>query len=182
MSFPEEIETERLFLRPFAPRDLGSLVENLGNWEVTKWLSSNVPYPYTTKDGEEFIVGAIADFKAGSSIRYAIEDKATGRHIGGIRIFSVTPETEIGYWVCPDFWGRGLGVELLNGITRTGFNGGVIKCFVAQTAADNIGSRRILEKAGFIHQGAVPEEYNRDGHCDGCSEFYRLDIEDWKKT
>ncbi len=180
MSFPEQIETERMFLRPFAPRDLDSLVENLGNWEVTKWLSTNVPFPYGPADGEEFIATAITDFKAGSSIRYAIEDKATGCHIGGIRIFSVTPETEIGYWMRPDFWGRGLGTELLNGVLGTGFDGGIIKSYVAQTADNNHASRRILEKVGFIHQDAVPEAYNRDGHCDGCSEFYRLAIDDWR--
>ncbi|VAV94886.1 hypothetical protein MNBD_ALPHA02-62 [hydrothermal vent metagenome] len=181
MKFPERIVTERLVFRPFALCDLDSLVENLGNWEVTKWLSTNVPFPYTAKDGEEFIAGAITDFEEGRSIRYAIEDRETGRHVGGIRVFSVTEETEVGYWTSPVFWGRGLGTELLNAVVKAGFDTKVIKCFIAQTAADNIPSRRILEKVGFIHEGAVPEAHDRDSHCEGCSEFYRLRIEDWKK-
>ena len=178
--FPVRIVTERLVLRPFAPHDRDSLVENLGNWDVTKWLSTNVPFPYTAKDGEDFISEAIIDFKEGRSIRYAIEDRKTGRHLGGIRVFSVTEETEIGYWTSPAFWGRGLGTELLHAVVKVGFDTKVIRRFIAQTAADNAPSRRILEKVGFKHQGAVPAQYNRDGHCDGCSEFYSLTLEEWK--
>ncbi|VAW03440.1 hypothetical protein MNBD_ALPHA01-1768 [hydrothermal vent metagenome] len=180
MAFPEEIETERLRLRPFAPGDRDSLVESLNNWEVTRWLSTNVPFPYRPADGEKYIAIAIADFKAGRSICYAVTDRDTGRHIGGIQVFSVTEEAEIGYWMSPDSWGRGYGSELLKAVMDAGFQTGIISRFVAQTAADNKGSRRILEKAGFIHQGTPPPDYTRCGHQEGCSEFYSLAIDDWR--
>ncbi len=181
MYFPEEIETARMWLRPFGPQDTAAHVEILGNWDVTQWLSTNIPFPYTQEDGVKFIADAMAQFQDGSSIRYAMTNKASRRHMGGIRIFTVTEETEVGYWMHPDYWGKGLGTELLNAALGAGFETGIIKSYVAQTAAANKGSRRILEKVGFIHEGAVPEVYDRDGHCEGCSEFYRLRREDWKK-
>jgi len=175
---PETIITHRMLLRPFGPQDMTAHVEILSRWQVTRWLSTNIPFPYTRTDGKKFIEQAMSQFADGSSVRYALTDRESGQHMGGIRIFSLTRETEVGYWLHPDFWGRGFGTELLTAVVSAGFNTGVIRCFVAQTAADNMASRRILEKIGFNHEGAVPESYARDGHCDGCSEFYRLKVKD----
>lgn len=180
MAFPKKIETERLILRPYNRQDLDAHVEILGNWDVTQWLSNNVPFPFQRSDGEKSIAEAMQQFEEGSSIRYVMEDKASGRHVGGIRVFTVTPETEVGYWMHPDFWGKGLGTEVLNAVIKAGFETGVIKKFIAQTAAKNKGSRRILEKVGFIHGGDVPAEYQRCGHSSGCSEFFQLTIENFE--
>ncbi len=180
MPLPHRIETERTALRCYEKWDLDAVVEILENWEVTKWLSNDVPFPYTRYDGKKFIDEAIEQFIDGSSPRYSIINKSTGRHMGGIRVFSETPETEIGYVIGSDYWGQGYGSEILTAVIKAGFKGGIIKAIVAQTATENIGSRRILEKAGFNHAGTPPPEYDRDGHCDGCSEFYRIDIKDWK--
>ena len=182
MAFPDVIETERLTLRPFGMQDLDGHVEILSNWEVTKWLSTNVPFPFTRADGEKAIAEAIRDFEEGRTIRYALTDKETGRHVGGILVFSETPETEIGYWLHPDFWGKGLGTEILKAVISAGFDGGIITCFVAQTAAQNVGSRRILEKVGFKHAGITPPAYSRCGHTEGCSEYYRLSLDDWSQN
>ncbi|PCI33086.1 MAG: hypothetical protein COB54_04910 [Alphaproteobacteria bacterium] len=181
MSFPDLIETERLILRPYGWQDLDGHVEILSNWDVTQWLSTNVPFPFTRADGEKTIAEAIRQFADGSSIRYALTDKESGRHVGGIRVFSETPETEVGYWLHPDFWGRGLGTEILKSVIGAGFDGGIITRFVAQTATKNAGSRRILEKVGFKHAGTPPPAYARCGHNEGCSEYYRLPIADWSQ-
>ncbi|MCF8473510.1 MAG: GNAT family N-acetyltransferase [Emcibacter sp.] len=180
MALPLAIETKKLILKPYEAEMLDFHVEILANWAVTQWLSTNVAFPYKREDGIKFIEDAIREFNEGISFRYAITDKATGRHVGGIRVFSETMETEVGYWLHPDFWGKGLGTEIVEAVVNGGFKGGIIKCFVAQTAAKNKGSRRILEKVGFKQKGSPPPEYSRCGHAQGCSEFYRFDIKDWK--
>lgn len=133
MTLPERIETENLILRSFQSQDLESLVETFGNWEVTKWLSTNVNFPFTEADGEEFIALAISEFQDGTSFRYAVEDKASGRVAGNIRIFSVKEETEVGYSLHPDFWGKGLATEILSAAVEAGFDTGVITKFIALT-------------------------------------------------
>ncbi len=180
MVFPETIETARLVLRLFDPKDRDGLVEIFGNWQVTQWLSTNVPFPYTAKAAEKFIAKADAEFKEGSAFCYAIEDRETGRLAGNIGVFSLTEEVEVGYALGPDFWGRGLGTEILKEMTKAAFKTEIITRIIAQTATNNIGSQKILEKAGFKQAGTPPPEYARCGHTEGCSEFYRLTIEDWK--
>ncbi|VAX08743.1 hypothetical protein MNBD_ALPHA03-265 [hydrothermal vent metagenome] len=181
MVFPETIETVRLILRVFEPEDRDALVDIFGNWQVTKWLSTNVPFPYTAKDAEKFIAKAGAEFKEGSAFCYAIEDKKTGRLAGNIGIFSPTGEVEIGYALDPAFWGGGMGTEILKAMTNAAFKTEIITRIVAQTATNNIGSQKILEKVGFKHAGTPPPEHARCGHTEGCSEFYRLTIEDWQR-
>ena len=181
MNFPDQIETDRLVLGPYKPSDLTGHVDVLANWAVTQWLSHNIPFPYRKEDGKKFITEAMALTAARKSMFYAITDKDTGRHVGGIRIFTLTPETEVGYWMHQDFWGKGLGTELLRAVMRVGFDSGIITCFVAQTAENNVGSRRILERIGFSHSGIVPPEYTRCGHTEGCTEFYHLPIDVWRR-
>ena len=49
-----EIKTERLVLKKPEHKDKQSIISQIGDWEVAKWLSS-VPYPYTENDADEWI-------------------------------------------------------------------------------------------------------------------------------
>ena len=49
-----EIRTKRLVLKKPEHKDKQSIISQIGDWEVAKWLSS-VPYPYTENDADEWI-------------------------------------------------------------------------------------------------------------------------------
>ena len=49
-----EIKTERLVLKKPDYKDKQVLISQIGDWEVSKWLS-RVPYPYTQNDADEWI-------------------------------------------------------------------------------------------------------------------------------
>ena len=72
------IETERLLLRQWKISDLDDLVEGLDNINVTKWMAF-APYPYTKKDGEEFIRNSIEN----QLYNFAIVLKSENKVIGG---------------------------------------------------------------------------------------------------
>ena len=65
------IETERLRLRSLRADDLADLIALIGNWEVTRWVSS-VPYPYSEADGREWIAKVQQDHATGHPQRFAI--------------------------------------------------------------------------------------------------------------
>ena len=172
-----QIETDRLILRAFSQDDLENLVAILGDWEVTRWLSSNIPYPFTKKEGEQFLQEDEDDFRKGDNVRFSVIDKKTKTHIGGVRLFSVTaPECEVGYWLSRDHWKMGYASEILDASIKWLVDVGNVKRLVAQTAAANMGSRKVLEKFGFRHQGTPPAEHARCGHGAQCSEYYVLNI------
>lgn len=72
-----------------------------------------------------------------------------GKVAGHIACYRLGDEYDIGYWYGREFWGKGIATEalaqLLNLVTRR-----PLKAFVSKT---NPGSRRVLEKNGFVVVG-----------------------------
>ncbi|MBZ0264304.1 GNAT family N-acetyltransferase [bacterium] len=66
---------------------------------------------------------------------------------GSVLKFDMEDEPEVSYWIGKSFWGKGIataGLKLfLEELT--------IRPLFARVAFDNIGSRRVLEKCGFIY-------------------------------
>lgn len=71
-----------------------------------------------------------------------------------IGLFTATQRagaTEIGYWLAPEFWGRGLAKDLVAlGIGQLEKAG--IADLIARVAPDNAASLRVLEWQGFLVQ------------------------------
>ncbi len=172
-----DIKTEHLHLRPYTWEDLDAHVAILAEWEVSRWLANAFPFPYSMEDGEKFIVQNEKDFKDGTKIRFSVNHLETGDHVGSLLIFDVkSEESEIGYWIAPAFWGKGFGTEIMVAAIEWIKSSGAVKTLFAQTATENKGSRRILEKVGFTHKGAPPPDRARCGHGVTCSEYYELDL------
>lgn len=177
MRSSHKIETERMLLRPYCQSDLDEHVAILSNWEVTRWLSTNIPFPYSREEGERFIENAKDSVAKDDSVYFSVNEKDTMRHMGGIKLFTTkSDECEIGYWLGPDFWGLGYGAEFLQVLIKWVQSNTSVKKLIAQTAQENLGSRKVLEKGGFLHQGTPPPERSKCGHGTGCSEYYVLKI------
>ncbi len=58
-------------------------------------------------------------------------------------------EVEVGWSVVPERWGEGLATELACASVDTAFGPLDLEQIVAFTLPDNLGSRRVMEKAGF---------------------------------
>jgi RimJ/RimL family protein N-acetyltransferase len=69
-----------------------------------------------------------------------------GRYGGYALSFVVDGEREVGYWVDRSLWGRGIATEALTALLEELEE----RPLFAHTAADNEGSRRVLEKCGFV--------------------------------
>ena len=176
------IETNRMVLRAFRIDDLDEHVAILSDWQVTKWLSDTIPFPYKRTDGEEFIENDQDDFAKGDNVHFSIIEKTTMRHMGGIRLFSAkSSKCEIGYWLGSDFWHKGYAVEILSAMINWLKSEGVVKNIVAVTAKNNIASQKLLEKVGFQYGGTPPSGHSRCGHDGACSEFFTLDINEGSK-
>ena len=176
------LEAKRTKFRIYRSDDLDEHVSILANWDVTKWLSNAISFPYTRFDGEKFIKDEAANFIQGKRITFSIIEKKTERHMGGIRLFSSHSEScEVGYWLGPDFWGKGYGSEILAETINFAFGNDVVRQLFALTTAKNVPSQKLLTKMGFIHHGSPPKEHTRCGQTEGCSEYFVLDKQNWIK-
>ena len=133
-------------LRDFTIEDTERLVEVLNDCEVTRFLSTKIPSPYTHSDAEWWILQG-----SKTGIVKAIEFNR--QLIGCIGVapgeFEYQRSGEIGYWLDRQYWHRGLMAAAIAQITKHVFSHTQMVRIFATVFADNIGSQKLLLKCGF---------------------------------
>ena len=81
---------------------------------------------------------------------------ADGEVAGGIGSWQIEGQRCIGYWIGREFWGRGVATAALVAFLELETD----RPLTAYVAAHNLGSRRVLEKCGFV---VVREQRADDG-------------------
>lgn len=139
-------------LREFSKNDIDSIAGHANNFNVSRYLTSRMPYPYTTKDAEWWIETGSKEF----GLNRAID--LDGECIGVIGVFFGKLEyqysAEIGYWIGEQFWGKGIATEALSKMTNDVFSDTEIIRLTAPVFSPNKASMRVLEKCGY-NQEAV---------------------------
>lgn len=143
-------------LRPFTKEDIESIAFYANNERVAANLRDVFPYPYTKEDAKGYILAMIAAKDERQIVR-AIE--VEGKAVGSIGIFLgndvYQKSGELGYWIGEAFWGKGVMSEAARQIVKEAFSKFDIERIYAEPFSYNTGSRRVLEKAGFIYEGTM---------------------------
>lgn len=86
------------------------------------------------------------------------EDQIAGRCV--LRHLDVegTDEVELGYGLYARYWGRGLATEIAKQLLQLGREQLRLPSLVAITTRANVGSQRVLEKAGLMYERDVSHE------------------------
>ena len=125
----------------------------LNNKLIWDQLRDYIPFPYTEKDGEEFI---------------AFVNSETSQHVFGIvnkendlcgvvglvlqsGIYRIS--AEIGYWLGEDYWGKGIMSKAVELITNYGFEELKLERIYTGVFDFNKASMRILKKNGYVKEG-----------------------------
>lgn len=139
-------------LRPFRKNDLESLVQHANNAKIAACLTNRFPFPYTEKDGKEFIEFALA-FDPAEILAITIE----GNVYGAIGIHPqkdiFRKNAELGYWLAEPYWGKGIMTRVIPQMVHYGFQNWDINRIFARPYGSNHASQRVLEKGGFVLEG-----------------------------
>lgn len=152
-----KIETKRLILRPLKDSDEKSLIENINNINVSKWLLV-VPYPYTKKDAKWWINKVKSQWrkKEKEDYNFGIELKSEKKIIGGIGLSSVNKfqgDASLGYWLGENYWKKKYGSEALDVLLKFAFSKLKLRRIHADVFKGNPSSGKLLEKFGFQKEG-----------------------------
>lgn len=144
--------TERLLAFPFT-KDMAEHIA-AGDPADQGW-SAGYPRPDDKDVARMFLKsGAQGDLRYRPQLLVLRE---TGEAVGGIGFFGppdAEGTAELGYGVAPEVEGRGLATEALTGLLEFGFNAELMRRVKADTTHDNIGSQRVMEKAGMHRTGS----------------------------
>jgi len=157
------IETRRLLLRPPSRSDVPALVPLVGDWRVAR--PTRIPHPYSAQQGYDFVRNAAQKRRKGTDLALVILAKENGRLVGGTGIHRIdwgNRYFELGYWVAPSEWGKGIAAEAAYAVCREGFRTLRMHRIEAHVYEFNPRSARVLRKIGFHKEGRL-----RDGHRDG---------------
>lgn len=148
------IETERLLLRRFVLADASNVADICNTEEVYKGTLA-LPHPYTEDSAIWWINHQDENFEKDYYYDYAITDKFTGELYGcmGMGIDLNSNMGEIGYWVDPNHWNKGIATEAVKAIIQFGFEVKRFHKINARFFTYNPASGRVMEKAGMEREG-----------------------------
>jgi RimJ/RimL family protein N-acetyltransferase len=96
--------------------------------------------------------------------------EADGRFAGYAVSFLMDGARQVGYWVARELWGTGVATAALSALVAELPE----RPLWGSTAADNLGSQRVLQKVGFVPERVERSHAPRRGH-DIEERVFRLD-------
>ena len=151
-------------LKKWELSDAKDLAIALSNKKIQDNLRDGLPYPYTEKDGADYI-SAMLTADENDTFAFAImaDDKVVGS-IGAFRQGNIHRRTaELGYYIAEEYWGRGIMTEAVKQIWEYVFDKSDIIRIYAEPFAYNTASCRVLEKAGFQYEGTLRSNAVKNG-------------------
>lgn len=155
------IVTERLHLRPFARTDAPKLFVMSQEAALRRWLPDQVYRDEQHADEVARALMAYTDAAPDPAVRpyvLGIEERASRALIGHVGLSAARGSVEIGYAIGQQLHGQGLATEAVMAMTSWALAELGLSEVLGIVATDNVGSCRVLEKAGFVR---VAEEETR---------------------
>lgn len=151
-------------IRKWRIEDAADLASALSNKKVQDNLRDGLPYPYREQDGKEFILGMLsADENDTFAFAITVNEKVIGS-IGAFRQTNIHSKTaELGYYIAEEYWGKGIMTEAVKQLCSYVFSNSDMIRIYAEPFAYNIGSQRVLEKAGFQYEGTLRRNAIKNG-------------------
>ena len=138
-------------MRPVTPGDRADLVALEADPEVMRYLNGGQPVPEAGIVDSDFLTPRGTEPEV-----MAAHVGATGEFLGWFALFDDgrvdgMNTGELGYRLRRNNWGQGYATEGVLALVASAFASTGFDRIQAQTMTINLGSRRVLEKAGFRH-------------------------------
>jgi len=160
------IETANLLLRPFKETDWESVHVYGGDPKVCEFMEWG---PNSVGESKDFVRRSIRLWRQHpqTGFEFAIEQKADNKLVGSIGLYLHEPKRQqalLGYTFAKAYWGRGFGTDAARAVIQFGFKELKLHRISAMCDVRNIGSFRVMEKAGMRREGLFLQERFIKGH------------------
>ncbi|HKF48112.1 MAG TPA: GNAT family N-acetyltransferase [Terracidiphilus sp.] len=174
-----EGRTARLILKPLGLEDAPQIQALFPQWDVVRYLNAVVPWPYPPDGAERFLREmAIPKMERGESWHWTLRPiEEQERIIGSIGLIA-GEEDNRGFWLVPEWRGRGLMSEACAWACDFWFDVLGFERLRVPKAAANVASRRISERQG-MHLVRVEERDYVSGRLR--SEIWEITAEEWRE-
>ena len=145
------LATQRLTLRPLRDDDVFALAAAVNNNRIARNLL-RVPWPYVLDDAHAFLVHTQTLPPRSAVFAIVLRDHdepllgTTGYETDGLN-------SELGYWLAENHWGRGYMREAANAVVEHAFKVSGLERLQSRCFLGNEASRRLLTALGFRPAG-----------------------------
>jgi ribosomal-protein-alanine N-acetyltransferase len=158
------LETKRLILRRLRIDDAADWFAIRSDARTYTFIQKNLDA--SINDTIEVLKRIDASFLTNDVMGWAITLKGSDRLIGVINFWNINKahhRAEIGYTLHHDHWNKGIMGEALEVALDFGFTQLKFHTVEANINPENTGSRKVLEKNGFVREGYFKENYFYNG-------------------
>ena len=175
---PPELLTDRLVLRALSLADADAIQRAFAHWEVVRFLSDKVPWPYPADGARQFLENAaLPAMRRGTQWHWSIRTRAApDQLIGIVSLMDDEPGNNRGFWLDPAHQGNGYMTEASAATTAYWFTVLGKPVLRAPKAIANAASRRISESSGMRMVGTEERSFVSGRHL---AEIWEITREDW---
>jgi ribosomal-protein-alanine N-acetyltransferase len=145
-------KTGRLLLRQFKNADLKNVFLGLSHPEVTSYYGVHFKTLEETRKQIEWFA-ELEEKETG--IWWAVCSPDDSIFYGAVGIYFLNSQlnkAEIGFWLMPEFWGKGIIMESVLPVLDYGFDKMHLKQIEAEVETENVMSIRVLKKLKFLYK------------------------------
>lgn len=150
-------------LREWEKPDTENFFKYSSNTKIAENMRSS--FPSTLEDCRKTVESFSCNDETQQYCRAIV---VNGEAVGCIALFIKNDvyckNAEIAYWLGEPFWGRGIMSEAIKQLCQTAFEQYEIVRIFAEPYAHNTGSRKALEKAGFVLEGIMKKSVYKNGN------------------
>ncbi len=176
---PIRLETPRLVLRDYIPRDEEDYFLLKSHPKTMYYLQDIMLH--SREEGRKDFANVLADAARPDRRFYFLRAqlKESGQQIGsvGYTVTEVNPmgkHVGAGYFYLPEFWGQGFGTEAMERVLRFAFEENGVYRVSTGCLAENRGSERIMQKCGMTLEASRPSWTWHEGQLKERHEYYSL--------
>lgn len=149
------LETARTRMEAWQPEDAAAVRRLATDSRVMRHISGGEPW-----DDErirEFLARQIRQEEQLGYCLWKLMLKETSEMVGlcGLQPLAGTDEIEVGWWLAPEHWGKGIATEAALAALAWAFEQKKLSRVVAVALPDNHASIRVMEKLGMRFEGRV---------------------------
>jgi ribosomal-protein-alanine N-acetyltransferase len=167
-------KTDRLLLRQFNASDLEHVFKGLSDSRVIKYYGVHFTTLEDTKKQLEWFSELEEN---GTGIWWAVCSADNMKFYGGAGIYFLKKEhqkAEIGFWLLPEFWQMGIMTETLPLVVNHGFQAMGLHRIEGFVEAENLGSKRTMDKLQFSYEGTMRDCEIKNGRYISLDIYARL--------
>jgi len=147
----QNIETERLLLRPFRLSD-SKRVSELAGEKIIADMTANIPHPYQPIMAESWIKNHRNLFNSKKGMVYALTLKGDDRIMGAVSFPTLEDGLGVlGYWLGVQYWGKGFAFEASKGLVEHCKREHGLETLEVMHLVSNDRSKSVIKKLGVTY-------------------------------